>query len=125
MIVGLGTDIAEVARVEAAIRRHGRAFLERVFTPREIAYCERHRNKFERYAGRFAAKEAAMKALGTGWRRGVRWRDLEVTNRPGGKPALELSGRSKELAEQLCVRNIAVSITHSGSFALATVIFED
>jgi len=124
MIVGLGMDIADVGRVEAAIRRRGRAFLKRVFTAREIAYCERHRNKFERYAGRFAAKEAAMKALGTGWRRGVRWLDLEVTNQAGGKPTLELSGKSKELAEQLHVRSITLSITHSGSFALAQVIFE-
>jgi holo-[acyl-carrier protein] synthase len=124
MIVGMGVDIVEVARVEAAIRRRGRAFLERVFTPREIAYCERHRDKFERYAARFASKEAAMKALGTGWRRGVRWRDLEVTNLPSGKPTLELYGRSKELAEQLRVRNITLSITHTGSFALAQVIFE-
>jgi holo-[acyl-carrier protein] synthase len=125
MIVGMGVDIVEVARVEAAIRRRGRAFLERVFTPREITYCERHRDKFERYAARFASKEAAMKALGTGWRRGVRWRDLEVTNLPSGKPTLELSGRSKELANELHVRNITLSITHSGSFALAQVIFEN
>ena len=124
MIVGLGIDIAEVPRMEAAIRRHGRAFLERVFTAEEIAYCERHRDKFERYAARFAAKEAAMKALGTGWRRGVRWRDLEVSNLPGGKPALRLSGHSKELAEQLQVKSITLSITHSGNLALAQVIFE-
>ena len=85
MIVGLGVDIAEVDRLEKAIMRHEQAFLERVFTPAEIQYCERHKNKFERYAARFAAKEAAMKALGTGWRRGVRWRDIEV----GREPALK------------------------------------
>ena len=93
MIVGLGVDIAEVHRIEAAIARRGEAFLRRVFTPAEIAYCERHRNRYERYAGRFAAKEAAMKALGTGWRHGVRWVDIEVIRLPGGKPSLQLRDR--------------------------------
>ncbi len=79
MIVGLGVDITEVDRIEAAIERRGRPFLERLFTPSEIAYCETHRHRAERFAGRFAAKEAAMKALGTGWARGVRWVDIEVT----------------------------------------------
>ena len=125
MIVGLGVDIAEVGRVEAAIRRYGDAFLKRVFTPNEIAYCERHKNKFERYAGRFAAKEAAMKALGTGWRRGVRWLDIEVSNQSGGRPTLRLSGRAREFADHLRVKNISLSITHSGPTALAQVIFED
>lgn len=124
MIVGLGVDIAEVHRVEQAIRRHGHAFLKRVFTPAEIAYCERHRNKFERYAGRFAAKEAAMKALGTGWRHGVRWIDVEVVRLPGGKPALQLHGRAQEFAGRLEVKNIALTITHTADTALAQVIFE-
>jgi holo-[acyl-carrier protein] synthase len=124
MIVGLGVDIAEVDRIEAAIRRHGRPFLERVFTPEEIAYCERHKNKMERYAARFAAKEAAMKALGTGWRHGVRWRDLEVSNTSGGKPTLRLHGIAREFANSLGVANISLSITHSRNFALAQVIFE-
>ena len=124
MIVGLGVDIAEVHRIEAAIARRGEAFLRRVFTPAEIAYCERHRNRYERYAGRFAAKEAAMKALGTGWRRGVRWVDIEVIRLPGGKPSLQLRGRAKEFADRLEVRNIALTITHTGDTALAQVIFE-
>jgi holo-[acyl-carrier protein] synthase len=125
MIVGLGVDIAEVNRVEAAIGRHGEAFLKRIFTPAEIAYCERHRNKAERYAGRFAAKEAAMKALGTGWRNGVRWVDIEVARSSSGKPSVVLHGMAKQIAEQLRVRNISLSITHSGGTALAQVIFED
>ena len=124
MIVGLGVDMAEVDRMEAAIRRRGLAFLRRVFTPGEIAYCERHRNKYERYAARFAAKEAVFKALGTGWRRGVRWLDVEVTNRPGGKPTVNLAGRAREFADRLQVKNISLSITHSGNTALAQVIFE-
>ena len=125
MIVGLGVDIAEVPRVQAAIERHGQRFLTRIFTAAEIAYCERHRNKFERYAGRFAAKEAAMKALGTGWRKGVRWVDFEVTRNGAGKPSIALHGRAREFAEQLRVRNIALSITHTGGTAMAQVIFED
>ncbi len=124
MIVGLGVDIAEVDRIEAAIGRHGQSFLKRVFTPAEIAYCERHRDKFVRYAGRFAAKEAAMKALGTGWRKGIHWRDIEVTNQPGGKPTLHLSGVASEFAQRLAVKSISLSITHSGNLALAQVIFE-
>jgi len=125
VIVGLGLDIAEIDRVAAAITRHGAAILERLYTPREIAYCENHKNRAERYAARFAAKEAAMKALGTGWRLGVRWRDIEVTNAPGGKPTLRLEGIARQFADRLGVRNISLTITHSGNLALAQVIFED
>ncbi|HEV1995148.1 MAG TPA: holo-ACP synthase [Candidatus Acidoferrum sp.] len=125
MIVGLGIDIAEIDRIEASIRRHGRHFLERIFTSREIAYCERHRNKAERYAGRFAAKEAAMKALGTGWGKGVRWVDIEVVRLPSGKPSLEVAGRAGQIAAGLGVKNISLSITHSGNTAFAEVIFEN
>jgi holo-[acyl-carrier protein] synthase len=124
VIVGLGLDIAEIDRIEAAIKRHGAAFIERLFTPAEAAYCERFKNKFERYAGRFAAKEAAMKALGTGWSGGVRWRDIEVARAAGGKPSLQLAGVAGQIADQLGVKSIALTITHSGNFALAEVIFE-
>jgi holo-[acyl-carrier protein] synthase len=124
MIIGLGLDIAEIDRIEAAISRHGAPFIERVFTLAEVAYCERYKNRFERYAGRFAAKEAAMKALGTGWRRGVRWRDIEVVREPSGKPTVQLAGVAREIADGLGVKNISLSITHSGNFALAEVIFE-
>jgi len=125
MIVGLGVDIAEVDRIKQAIARHGRGFVERVFTPAEIAYCERHRNAAERYAGRFAAKEAAMKALGTGWRKGVRWLDVEVTRNSSGKPSLALHGVAGQFAEKLGVKHISLTITHSGNTALAQVIFEN
>ena len=124
MIVGMGVDIAEIDRIAAAIERHGTSILERLYTPLEIAYCERHKNKFERYAARFAVKEAAMKALGTGWSRGVRWRDIEVVNAPGGKPMLILSGEAKAIAEKMGVKNISLSITHSGNTAFAQVVFE-
>lgn len=124
MIVGIGVDIAEPKRIEEAVGRHGQRFLDRVFTPNEIAYCERKANKWERYAARFAAKEAAFKALGTGWRRGVRWRDVEITNLPSGKPTLKLSGQAEKFAAEQGVSAIVVSLTHAPNFALAQVIFE-
>lgn len=124
MIIGMGVDIAEVGRIQAAIERHGEVFLRRVYTAREREYCEQFKNKYERYAGRFAAKEAAMKALGTGWRRGVRWVDLEVVREPGGRPTLALAGEAGKIAQQLGVKHIALSITHTENQALAQVIFE-
>ncbi len=124
MIIGLGVDIAEVERVKAAIERHGEAFLRRIYTPGERAYCEKYRNKYERYAGRFAVKEAAMKALGTGWRKGIRWVDIEVERQKGGKPVLVLHGVARARAEELGVKNMAMSITHTEEEAFAEVIFE-
>jgi holo-[acyl-carrier protein] synthase len=124
VIVGLGIDIAEVARVKAAIERHGETFLRRLYTAKEQEYCERFKNKYERYAGRFAAKEAAMKALGTGWSRGVRWVDVEVTREKGGRPTIKLAGEAAHIADRLNVKNIVVSITHTADQAFAQVIFE-
>jgi holo-[acyl-carrier protein] synthase len=124
VIVGTGVDLCEVDRIETAIGRHGRRFLERVFTAREIAYAERKANKFERYAARFAAKEAGMKALGTGWRGGLGWNDLEVTNLPGGRPTLVFHRKAAEIAEKLGVRNVSLSITHTAAQAMAMVILE-
>src|SRR4029453_492643 len=92
VIVGTGIDLAEVARIRSSIERCGTKFTDRIFTPGEVAYVERKANKFERYAARFAAKEAGMKAIGTGWKRGVRWKDFEVANLPSGKPTLRLHG---------------------------------
>jgi holo-[acyl-carrier protein] synthase len=125
VIVGLGLDVAEIDRIEAALTRHGAPILERLYTAAEVAYCESFRGKFERYAGRFAAKEAAMKALGTGWRFGVRWRDIEVMREATGKPSLRLHGVAGEFAMRLGVKNISLTITHSGNLALAEVIFEN
>lgn len=124
MIVGLGADIAEVERIQGAIERQGERILRRIYTPAEIAYCERFKNKYERYAGRFAVKEAAMKALGTGWSRGVRWVDIEVVREKGGRPVLALAGEAKKIAERMGVKNIAITITHTEKQALAQVIFE-
>jgi holo-[acyl-carrier protein] synthase len=125
MIVGTGVDIAEVPRIEASIKRFGRKFIERVYTPAEIAYVERKANKFERYAARFAAKEAGMKAIGTGWRRGVRWQDFEVANLPSGKPTLRFHGVAARYAEKLGVRNTSLSLTHTKEVGMAHVILED
>jgi holo-[acyl-carrier protein] synthase len=124
LIVGMGVDLADVARVRLAIERRGEAFLKRIYTGKERAYCERFKNKYERYAGRFAAKEAAMKALGTGWRRGVRWLDLEVVREPSGRPTMALHGEAGKIAARLGVQRISMSITHTAAQALAQVIFE-
>jgi holo-[acyl-carrier protein] synthase len=124
LIIGMGVDIAEVGRIQRAIERHGEVFLKRVYTATEREYCEQFRNKYERYAGRFAAKEATMKALGTGWRRGVRWVDLEVSRESSGRPTMSLSGQAKRIAHQLGVKRILLSITHTEYQALAQVIFE-
>jgi holo-[acyl-carrier protein] synthase len=124
VIVGTGVDLAEVDRIRAAIERYGPRFVKRVFTPREIAYVERKANRFERYAARFAAKEAAMKAIGTGWRGGVRWQDFEVTNLRSGRPTLEFHGVAASVAERLGVKAVSLSLTHTASTAMALVILE-
>ena len=125
MILGTGVDLAEVGRIRDVIGRYGRRFIERVYTPGEIAYVERRANRFERYAGRFAAKEAGMKAIGTGWRRGVRWRDFEVANLPSGRPTLKLHGEAARVATELGVKMISLSITHTAELGMAYVILED
>ena len=124
MILGTGVDLAEVPRIRAAIERHGSRFIERIYTPPEIAYVERKANRFERYAARFAAKEAGMKAIGTGWKRGVTWRDFEVVNLPSGRPTLRLHGVASEIAQQLGVRQIWLSLTHTAELGMALVILE-
>ena len=125
MIVGTGVDLAEVPRIRASIERFGARFIDRIYTPAEIAYVERKANRWERYAARFAAKEAGMKAIGTGWRHGVRWRDFEVANLPSGKPTLRLHGVAARVAAKLGVRNVSLSITHTAELGMAHVILED
>ena len=124
MIVGTGIDIAEVPRIAASIERFGERFLRRVFTAGEIRYCDSKANRFERYAARFAAKEAAMKALGTGWNHGVRWQDCEVVRQPGGRPTIAFHGKASEFAEKLGVKHAALSLTHTEEQAIALVILE-
>ncbi len=124
MIVGLGTDLAEIARIEQSIARFGQRFLERIYTPAEIAYCQRKKNFGESFAARFAAKEAAAKALGTGISYGVSWHEFEVVREPSGKPTLRLSGRAAELAARLKATRSALSLTHTATMAMAVVILE-
>jgi holo-[acyl-carrier protein] synthase len=125
MIIGTGVDLAEVPRIRASIERYGEKFIRRIYTPAEIAYVERKANKYERYAARFAAKEAGMKAIGTGWRRGVTWQDFEVANLRSGKPTLLLHGVAAGFAEKLGVKHVSLSITHTAGLGMAHVILED
>jgi holo-[acyl-carrier protein] synthase len=124
MILGTGVDLAEVGRIREAIERYGDRFIRRIYTDAEIAYVERKANKFERYAGRFAAKEAGMKAIGTGWKRGVRWQDFEVSNLPSGRPTLRLHGEAERIAGKMGVTSISLSITHTAELGMAHVILE-
>jgi holo-[acyl-carrier protein] synthase len=123
-IVGTGVDICEVERVRAAIDRFGQRFLKRVFTQAEREYCESKRNRIERYAARFAAKEAAMKAIGTGLRQGVSWQDFEVGRETGGRPTILIKGKGAEFAAKLGMKRASLSITHTESQAMAQVIIE-
>ncbi|HLM79919.1 MAG TPA: holo-ACP synthase [Terriglobales bacterium] len=125
MIVGTGVDIAEVPRIRQSIERFGDRFLRRIFTEGEISYCERRARRCESYAARFAAKEAAMKALGTGWSRGVRWRDIEVVRPKGQRPTIQFHGEAGAIAAKLGTKNIALSLTHTSEEALAHVILEN
>jgi len=124
MIVGTGIDIAEVPRIAESIQRFGDRFLRRVFTEGEIQYCDSKANRVERYAARFAAKEAAMKALGTGWNRGVRWRDIEIFRQAGIRPTIKFYGKAAEFAERLNAKNVALSLSHTPEQAIASVILE-
>ncbi|HVZ18098.1 MAG TPA: holo-[acyl-carrier-protein] synthase [Terriglobales bacterium] len=125
MIVGTGVDITEVPRIAAAIERFGDRFLKRIYTANEIRYCESRQNKVERYAARFAAKEAALKAIGTGWRRGVAWTDVEITREPSGRPTMVFHGVAGEFAAKLGVKRVHVSLSHTVEHAIAHVILED
>jgi holo-[acyl-carrier protein] synthase len=124
MIVGTGVDITEVARIKAAVSRFGDRFLKRVFTTEEITYCMAKANSDERLAARFAAKEAAMKAIGTGLRSGVTWHDVEVVRLPGGRPELRWSGQAAEFASRLGCKRTHLSLSHTAEQAIAHVILE-
>ena len=124
MILGMGTDLIEVARIRQSISTFGDRFLHRVYTDREQVYAQSKANAAERFAARFAAKEAGMKAIGTGWRGGITWRDFEVVNQASGRPTLRLSGVAAVVAEKLGVKFINISLTHTAEMALAVVILE-
>lgn len=125
MVLGLGTDLIEITRVQQSLDRFGERFTGKVFTPGEIAYCERKKHAAESFASRFAAKEATAKALGTGISRGISWREIEVQRLPGQRPTIHLSGRAAELAAMLGVQHLHLSLTHSRDLAMAVVIAED
>ena len=122
MIVGLGTDIVEIDRVRSMIERHGQAFLERCFTPAECAYAERHREPAPRFAGRWAAKEAVVKVLGTGFVKGITFHDIEVLPDDNGRPHVTLTGGAAEIAQQLGMDEILITISHAREYATATAI---
>ena len=124
MILGLGTDLIEIARLEASVKRFEDRFLTKLFTPEEIEYCIRKRRPGESFAARFAAKEAGAKALGTGISRGVSWKEIEVRRLPGQRPTLHWSGRAEERARAMGVTRTALSLTHGREMAMAVVIVE-
>ena len=123
-ILGIGTDIIECLRIAQMIERHGELFIRRVYTEHEISYCSTKKAATQHYAGRWAAKEAVLKALGTGWRRGIRWRDVEVRNRSGGAPIIALQGGAREVFEQSGIQQMHISISHCRSHATAYAIAE-
>jgi holo-[acyl-carrier protein] synthase len=125
MILGVGTDLAEVGRIRESIARFGDRFLNRIYTPGEQSYALSKANSAERFAARFAAKEAGMKAIGTGWSQGVTWQDFAVVNELSGRPTLRLTGVAKQVADRLGVQSVSLSLTHTKETAFAVVILED
>jgi holo-[acyl-carrier protein] synthase len=123
MILGHGIDIVETQRMRDLLDRHGEHFLARVFTPAEQAYCAKNPKRYvEHLAGRFAAKEAVLKALGTGWSNGIGWTDIEILPNPAGQPMLKLTGMCAEIADRLHVSAWHVSISHIATHATASAI---
>jgi holo-[acyl-carrier protein] synthase len=118
-IIGIGTDIIECLRIAQMIERHGELFINRVFTPHEIQYCQSRKLATQHFAGRWAAKEAILKAMGTGWRKGISWRDVEIRNEPGGRPVVALRGGARDVIEQLGITEMLISISHCRSHATA------
>jgi holo-[acyl-carrier protein] synthase len=121
-IVGIGTDIVEVPRIGRMIEEHGELFLTRVYTPREIRYCQARKNAMEHFAGRWAAKEAILKCLGTGWRKGLCWTDLEIRNDFQGAPKVFIGGAARDQARQLHITDVLLTISHCRAYATATAV---
>lgn len=118
-VVGIGTDIVECLRVAKMIEKHEDVFIQRVYTPGEIEYCGGRKASTQHYAGRWAAKEAILKAIGTGWSNGIQWTDIEVVNQMGGKPYVKLAGQAKEICKDRGIAEILISISHCRNFATA------
>jgi holo-[acyl-carrier protein] synthase len=121
-IVAHGIDLVDFPRIEQMLKRHKRRFLDRIFTAAEQAYANSNKNSTEKLAGRFAAKEAVLKLLGTGWRGKIAWTEIEIINNPAGQPVVTLAGEVKTIAESLGVEKISVSITHTANFAIASAV---
>ena len=121
-VVGIGSAITECLRIARMIERHGEQFINRVYTTEEIRYCQHRKQATQHFAGRWAAKEAVLKALGTSWRRGIAWRDIEIRNAPGGRPVVGIRGGVRDLVEQLGVGKLMVSISHCRTHATAYAI---
>ena len=121
-VIAHGIDLVECARLAEVIQRHGQRFLKRVFTAGELAYCNGKKRRIEHLAGRFAAKEAVLKVLGTGWRGGIRWTDVEVANDPSGRPAVTLTGSCRRIADELGLAGILISISHTPTHAIASAV---
>lgn len=118
-VFGIGTDIIECLRIAQMIERHGELFINRVYTSSEIDYCSSRKAATQHYAGRWAAKEAILKAMGTGWARGIRWRDIEIRNEVGGAPIVALGGGARDVCETLGITRVLISISHCRSHATA------
>ena len=117
--LGIGTDIIECLRIAQMVERHGEQFIERVYTPHEIQYCQARKQATQHFAGRWAAKEAVLKALGTGWVRGISWRDVEVRTETSGKPTIVLRGGARDAADAQGISEVLISISHCRTFATA------
>ena len=121
-IIAHGIDLVDFPRIEEMVKEHDKRFLDRVFTSAEQAYADSNKNRIEKLAGRFAAKEAVLKLLGTGWRGKIAWTDIEIINNPAGQPLVTVSGEVKRLADKLGIKQISVSITHTANFAIASAV---
>jgi holo-[acyl-carrier protein] synthase len=121
-IIAHGIDLVDFDRIEQMLARHEQRFLERVFTTRELADADKVKNRVEKLAGRFAAKEAVMKLIGTGWRDGIAWTDIEVVNNPLGQPEVTITGRVRQIADEKHIEQITLSITHTANFAIASAV---
>ncbi|MEL7500118.1 MAG: holo-ACP synthase [Planctomycetota bacterium] len=118
-VIGIGTDIIQCRRIAGMIEKHEETFITRVYTQREIDYCSARKAAIQHYAGRWAAKEAILKAMGTGWARGIQWTDIEVVNDGGGKPSVELGGEARRICESMGIAQVLISISHCEEFATA------
>ncbi len=121
-IIAHGIDLVDFPRIEEMVKRHGERFVNRIFTSSEQAYAEANKNGIEKLAGRFAAKEAVLKLMGTGWRGKIAWTDIEIVNNPAGQPKVTLCGEVEKIANKLGIKHISVSITHTANFAIASAV---